>query len=85
MNSSGLSPSVLKLITQISQNVMLTFELSSCLLEIPMMLIQHSVKIWLAAQHSVKSTASRLVDIKKINGKATLNINTPYSKQISPR
>ena len=35
MNSSGLCPLVLKLITPIAQNIMLTFELSSCLLEIP--------------------------------------------------
>ena len=31
----------------------------------PMMHIQHSVEIWLAVQHSVKSTASWLVDIGK--------------------
>ena len=31
----------------------------------PMLLIQHSVKIWLVYQHSVNSTASWLVDIKK--------------------
>ena len=40
-----------------------------------MMHIQHTVEIWLDGQHSVQSTAIRLVDIGR-----TLNINMPDHK-----
>ena len=39
----------------------------------PAMVIQHSVKIWLTVQHSVKINSSWLVDVK-----ASMNINMPY-------
>ena len=45
------------------------------------MLIQHSVKIWLAAQHSVKS---RLLQadwlILENDEKASLNVNIPIAQ-----
>ena len=44
------------------------------------MLIQHSVKIWFAVQHSVKSAVSLLGDIDidiENNEQAALNITIP--------
>ena len=40
----------------------LTLDLSPYVLEIHTDLLQHSVKIWLAVQHSVKNTTNWLVD-----------------------
>ena len=56
---------------------MLTLELSPYLLEIPNDAYTTLSEIWLAVQHSVKSTASWLV-LSEINEKATLNINNMH-------
>ena len=56
---------------------MSTLESSFNVLEIPNDAVQHSAKIWLAVQHSVKSNESWLVNVEK-NEKATLNISMSY-------
>ena len=55
----------------------LTSESSSYVLEIPYDAFTTLNQIWLAAQHSVKSTASYWLVLEN-NEKATLSINMPY-------
>ena len=56
---------------------MLTFELSSHVLENSDDAYTAIDQFWLAVQHSVESTASWFVDVVS-NEKVTLNINMPY-------
>ena len=56
---------------------MLTWESSSYVLEILNDAYTTLSQIWMAAQHSVKSTASYWLVLEN-NEKATLNINMPY-------